>query len=69
MGSSGKGAVELHVHAISADGASVLTERTDLAVSIATVRGLLGTVVPAARAKPPNGGRRVVERAAMTGGD
>ena len=78
---------EVYVHAISADGSSVLTERTDvlkyrglrvqfwvcgrfdvhdgqivvwrdyfdhLTVFAATVRGLLGTVVPAARAKPPS---------------
>jgi limonene-1,2-epoxide hydrolase len=78
--------VEMHVHAISADGPTVLTERTDvlqwgrlriqnwicgrfdvhdgqivvwreyydpLAILAATARGLLGTVVPAARAKPP----------------
>lgn len=78
--------VEMHVHAISADGPTVLTERTDvlrwgrlriqfwicgrfdvhdgqivlwreyydpLAILAATMRGLLGTVVPAARAKPP----------------
>jgi limonene-1,2-epoxide hydrolase len=79
--------VEMHVHAISANGSSVLTERTDvlkwgplrvqfwicgrfdvhdgqivvwreyydpLAILAATLRGLLGTVVPAARAKPPS---------------
>ncbi|HXR31083.1 MAG TPA: limonene-1,2-epoxide hydrolase family protein [Solirubrobacterales bacterium] len=79
--------VEMHVHAISANGSTVLTERTDvlqwgrlriqfwicgrfdvhdgqivlwreyydpLAVFAATVRGLLGTLVPAARAKPPS---------------
>jgi len=79
--------VEMHVHAISADGPTVLTERTDvlrwgrlrvqfwicgrfdvhdgqivvwreyydpLAILAATLRGLLGTVVPAARAKPPS---------------
>jgi limonene-1,2-epoxide hydrolase len=78
--------VEMHVHAISADGRSVLTERTDvlkwgplrvqfwicgrfdvldgqivvwreyydpLTIFAATMRGLLGVVVPAARAKPP----------------
>jgi len=78
--------VEMHVHAVSADGPTVLTERTDvlqwgrlriqfwicgrfdvhdgqivlwreyydpLTILVATVRGLLGTVVPAARAKPP----------------
>jgi len=77
---------EVYVHAISADGSTVLTERTDVlklgrlrvqfwvcgrfdvrdaeivlwrdyfdhaTVAAATVRGLLGTVVPAARAKPP----------------
>jgi limonene-1,2-epoxide hydrolase len=79
--------LEIHVHAISADGSSVLTERTDvlkwgplrvqfwicgrfdvhdgqivgwreyydpLAILAATMRGLLGVVVPAARAKPPS---------------
>jgi limonene-1,2-epoxide hydrolase len=79
--------VEMHVHAISADGPTVLTERTDvlqwgrlrvqfwicgrfdvhdgqivewreyydpLAILTATLRGLLGTVVPAMRAKPPS---------------
>lgn len=79
--------VEMHVHAISADGPTVLTERTDvlqwgrlrvqfwicgrfdvhdgqivewreyydpLTILTATVRGLLGTVVPAVRAKPPS---------------
>jgi limonene-1,2-epoxide hydrolase len=79
--------VEMHVHAISADGPTVLTERTDvlqwgrlrvqfwicgrfdvhdgqivvwreyydpLAILAATLRGLLGAVVPAARAKPPS---------------
>ena len=79
--------VEMHVHAISADGPTVLTERTDvlqwgrlriqfwicgrfdvhngqivewreyydpLAILTATLRGLLGTAVPAARAKPPS---------------
>jgi limonene-1,2-epoxide hydrolase len=79
--------VEMHVHAISAAGPSVLTERTDvlqwgrlriqfwicgrfdvhdgqivvwreyydpLAILAATLRGLLGTVVPAVRAKPPS---------------
>ncbi len=79
--------VEMHVQAISADGSSVLTERTDvlkwgplriqfwicgrfdvhdgqivvwreyydpLTILAATVRGLLGTVVPAVRAKPPS---------------
>lgn len=79
--------VEMHVHAISADGPTVLTERTDvlqwgrlriqfwicgrfdvhdgqivlwreyydpLTILAATLRGLIGTVVPAARAKPPS---------------
>lgn len=79
--------VEMHVHTISADGPTVLTERTDvlqwgrlrvqfwicgrfevhdgqivewreyydpLAILAATLRGLLGVVVPAARAKPPS---------------
>jgi limonene-1,2-epoxide hydrolase len=78
---------EVYVHAISADGSTVLTERTDvlkfgrLRIQIwvcgrfdvhdaqivlwrdyfdqmnfwvATARGLLGTVFPAARAKPPS---------------
>jgi limonene-1,2-epoxide hydrolase len=78
--------VEMHVHAISADGPTVLSERTDvlqwgrlriqfwicgrfevhdgqivewreyydpLAILAATLRGLLGMVVPAVRAKPP----------------
>lgn len=77
---------EVYVHLISADGGSVLTERTDvltwgrlriqfwvcgrfdvhdgeiivwrdyfdhLTILAATLRGLLGTVVPAVRAKPP----------------
>ncbi len=77
---------EVYVHLISADGESVLTERTDvltwgrlriqfwvcgrfdvrdgeitvwrdyfdhLTILAATVRGLLGMVVPAVRAKPP----------------
>jgi limonene-1,2-epoxide hydrolase len=77
---------EVYVHTITADGSSVLTERTDvlkwgrlrvqfwvcgrfdvhdgqimvwrdyfdhLTILVATVRGLLGTVVPTARAKPP----------------
>lgn len=81
--------VELHVHAISADGPIVLTERTDvlqwgrlriqfwicgrfdvhdgqivlwreyydpLSVLVATLRGLVGAVVPAARAKAPAAG-------------
>ena len=79
--------VEMHVHAISADGPSVLTERTDvlkwgrlrvqfwiwgrfdvhdgqivvwresydpMTILAAIVRGLIGTVVPAVRAKPPS---------------
>jgi limonene-1,2-epoxide hydrolase len=79
--------LEIHVHAISADGSSVLTERTDvlkwgslrvqfwicgrfdvhdgqivawreyydpLTILAATMRGLLGMVVPAVRAKPPS---------------
>ncbi len=79
--------VEMHVHAISADGPTVLTERTDvlqwgrlrvqfwicgrfdvhdgqivewreyydpLAILAATLRGLFGMVVTAARAKPPS---------------
>lgn len=79
--------VELYVHAISADGPIVLTERTDvlqwgrfriqfwicgrfdvhdgqivlwreyydpLSVLVATLRGLVGAVVPAARAKAPS---------------
>jgi limonene-1,2-epoxide hydrolase len=86
--------VELHVRAISADGASVLTERTDvlewgrmrvqfwvcgrfdvrdgqivlwrdyfdyLTIFAAIARGLLGLVVPAARAKLPSGDRREAE--------
>jgi limonene-1,2-epoxide hydrolase len=85
LGPAGTG-FEVYVHAISADGPSVLTERTDvlkfrrlrvqfwvcgrfevrdgqivlwrdyfdyITVFAATVRGLLGTVFPAARAKPP----------------
>jgi len=79
--------VQIYVHTISADGSSVLTERTDvlkwgplrvqlwicgrfdvhdgqivkwreyfdyMTIFVATMRGLLGTVVPAARAKPPS---------------
>ena len=79
---------DVYVHAISADGSTVLTERTDvlkygrmnvqlwvcgrfdvrdgqivlwrdyfdyLAFAVATIRGLLGVVFPAARAKPPSG--------------
>lgn len=78
---------EVYVHAISADGPTVLTERTDVLkvrrldiqiwvcgrfdvhdgeivlwrdyfdqmnIAAATIRGLLGTVFPAARAKPPS---------------
>jgi limonene-1,2-epoxide hydrolase len=78
---------EVYVHTISANGSSVLTERTDVLelgrlrlqfwvcgrfdvhdgqivlwrdyfdqmnIAAATVRGLLGTVFPAARAKPPS---------------
>jgi limonene-1,2-epoxide hydrolase len=78
---------EVYVHLISADGSSVLTERTDvlkwgrlriqfwvcgrfdvrdgeivvwrdyfdhLTILAATMRGLLGMVVPGARAKPPS---------------
>jgi limonene-1,2-epoxide hydrolase len=78
---------DVYVHAISADGSSVLTERTDvlqwgrlriqfwvcgrfdihdgqiavwrdyfdhLNFLAATARGLLGAVIPAARAKPPS---------------
>jgi limonene-1,2-epoxide hydrolase len=81
------GGFEAYLHAISADGPTVLTERTDvlklgqlrvqlwvcgrfdvrdgqivlwrdyfdwLNVAGATVRGLLGTVVPALRAEPPS---------------
>lgn len=88
LGLGGAG-FEVYVHAISANGQSVLTERTDvlkfrrlrvqfwvcgrfdvhdgeivlwrdyfdhLTVLAATVRGLLGVVVPALRAKPPIGG-------------
>ena len=86
LGRAGAG-FEVYVHAISADGSTVLTERTDvlkfgrLRIQIwvcgrfdvhdaqivlwrdyfdqmnfwvATARGLLGTVFPAARAKPPS---------------
>jgi limonene-1,2-epoxide hydrolase len=78
---------DVYVHSISADGPTVLTERTDVlefgrlrvqfwvcgrfdvsdaqivlwrdyfdqaAIAAATIRGLLGTIVPAARAKPPS---------------
>jgi limonene-1,2-epoxide hydrolase len=80
-------AFDVYVHAISANGPTVLTERTDvlkfgrlsvqlwvcgrfdvrdarivlwrdyfdyLAFAVATIRGLLGVVFPAARAKPPS---------------
>jgi limonene-1,2-epoxide hydrolase len=81
------GAFDVYVHAISADGPTVLTERTDVlklgrisvqvwvcgrfdvrdgqivlwrdyfdyvAFALATIRGLLGVVFPAIRAKPPS---------------
>ena len=80
-------AFDVYVHAISADGPTVLTERTDVlkfrrmsvqlwvcgrfdvrdgqivlwrdyfdyaAFAVATIRGLLGVVFPAVRAKPPS---------------
>jgi len=86
LGRPGAG-FEVYVHAISADGSSVLTERTDVLkfrrlrvqfwvcgrfdvrdgqivlwrdyfdqvkILTATMRGLLGTVLPAARARPPS---------------
>ncbi len=86
LGLAGAG-FEVYVHTISADGSSVLTERTDVLkfrrlrvqfwvcgrfdvhdgqivlwrdyfdqmnIMIASIRGLLGTVFPAARAKPPS---------------
>ncbi len=86
LGRAGAG-FEVYVHAISADGPTVLTERTDvlkfgrlrvqiwvcgrfevhdgkivlwrdyfdyMALAAATLRGLFGTVVPAARATPPS---------------
>jgi len=86
LGRDGAG-FEVYVHSISADGPTVLTERTDvlkfrrlsvqvwvcgrfdvhdaqivlwrdyfdyLALAVATIRGLLGTVFPAIRAKPPS---------------
>jgi len=86
LGRPGAG-FEVYVHAISADGSSVLTERTDVLkfrrlrvqfwvcgrfdvhdgqivlwrdyfdhvnILTATMRGLLGTVLPAARAQPPS---------------
>jgi limonene-1,2-epoxide hydrolase len=81
------GGFDVYVHAISAQGGTVLTERTDIlklgrltvqlwvcgrfdvrdgeivlwrdyfdyvTLAAATMRGLLGTVIPAARAKPPS---------------
>lgn len=89
LGPRGSG-FEVYVHAISADGRTVLTERTDvlkfrrlriqfwvvgrfdvrggqivlwrdyadhMTVIAATVRGLIGTVFPAVRAKRPAGER------------
>jgi len=78
LGRAGAG-FEVYTHTISANGPSVLTERTDILVwvcgrfdvhdgqivlwrdyfsltsySAATLRGLLGVVVPAVRAKPPS---------------
>jgi limonene-1,2-epoxide hydrolase len=86
LGRAGAG-FEVHVHTISADGPTVLTERTDVlefgrlriqlwvcgrfdvhdaqivlwrdyfdyaAFTVATLRGLLGMIYPAARAKPPS---------------
>jgi len=86
LGRPGAG-FEVYVHVISADGSSVLTERTDVLkfrrlrvqfwvcgrfdvhdgqivlwrdyfdyvkILTATMRGLLGTVLPAARAQPPS---------------
>jgi limonene-1,2-epoxide hydrolase len=86
LGRAGAG-FEAYVHAISAEGPTVLTERTDvlefgrlrvqfwvcgrfevrdaqivlwrdyfdyMTVTAATIRGLLGTVFPAVRAKPPS---------------
>jgi limonene-1,2-epoxide hydrolase len=86
LGRAGAG-FEVYLHAISVDGPTVLTERTDvlkfgrlrvqfwvcgrfevhdakivlwrdyfdyMALAAATIRGLLGTVVPAVRAKPPS---------------
>jgi len=85
LGLAGAG-FEVYTHTISADGSTVMTERTDVLkyrrlrvqfwvcgrfdihdgqivlwrdyfdqmnIAAATVRGLLGTVFPAARAKPP----------------
>lgn len=81
------GGFDVYVHAISADGPTVLTERTDVlrfgpmsiqlwvcgrfdvrdgqivvwrdyfdyvAFAVATIRGLLGVLFPAIRAKPPS---------------
>jgi limonene-1,2-epoxide hydrolase len=86
LGRAGAG-FDVYVHSISADGPTVLTERTDVlelgwlrvqfwvcgrfdvndaqivvwrdyfdyaAIAAATLRGLLGTILPAARAKPPS---------------
>jgi len=86
LGRPGAG-FEVYVHAISADGGTVLTERTDVLklgrlrvqfwvcgrfdvhdgqivlwrdyfdqmnIAVAMIRGLLGTVLPAARARPPS---------------
>jgi limonene-1,2-epoxide hydrolase len=86
LGRAGAG-FEVYVHAISADGGTVLTERTDVLqfgrlrvqfwvcgrfdvrdaeivlwrdyfdqmnIAVAMIRGLLGTIFPAARAKPPS---------------
>ena len=86
LGRPGAG-FEVYVHAISADGGTVLTERTDVLkfgrlrvqfwvfgrfdvhdgqivlwrdyfdqmnIAAATIRGLLGTVFPAVRVKPPS---------------
>jgi len=86
LGREGAG-FDVYVHAMSVDGLTVLTERTDvlkfgrmsiqlwvcgrfdvrdgqivlwrdyfdyLAFALATIRGLLGVVFPAARAKPPS---------------
>jgi limonene-1,2-epoxide hydrolase len=83
----GGGGFDVYIHAITAQGGTVLTERTDVlklgrltiqlwvcgrfdvedaqivlwrdyfdyaTLAAATIRGLLGTVLPAARAKPPS---------------
>jgi len=83
----GGGGFDVYVHAISAQGGTVLTERTDIlklgrltvqlwvcgrfdvrdgeivlwrdyfdyvTLAAATIRGLLATILPAARAKPPS---------------